>query len=80
MALVAEAVYHSFEPRKLNYELLGNTDNHMHWHLFPRYKDDPDPKRAVWVIDRSIRSSENVKPSTEDLEKLRNTLLKHFKE
>lgn len=78
MSQVAEAVYHSFEPRKLNYELLGNTDNHLHWHLFPRYKDDPDPKRAVWVIDKSIRSNENTRPNNMELKNLRNTLLKHF--
>src|SRR5687768_8946032 len=36
MAVVGEAVYHAFSPRKLSYELLGNTDDHMHWHLFPR--------------------------------------------
>jgi len=35
MSLVAEAVYNCFQPYKLNYELLGNSDQHLHWHLFP---------------------------------------------
>jgi len=44
MALVAEAVFRAFDPRKLNYELLGNAVPHLHWHLVPRYADDPNPR------------------------------------
>ena len=48
MALVAEATFRAFAPRKLNYELLGNSVSHLHWHLFPRYADDPNPTWPVW--------------------------------
>ena len=48
MLRVARAIDRAFEPRKLNYELLGNTVPHLHWHLFPRYADDPGPLRPVW--------------------------------
>ena len=48
MALVAEATFRAFAPRKLNYELLGNSVSHLHWHLFPRYADDPNPAWPVW--------------------------------
>ena len=48
MLRVARAIAAAFEPRKLNYELLGNTVPHLHWHIFPRYADDPDPLRPVW--------------------------------
>ena len=48
MALVAEAVFRAFAPRKLNYELLGNSVAHLHWHLIPRYDDDPHPTWPVW--------------------------------
>ena len=51
MALVAEAVFRAFSPRKLNYELLGNSVSHLHWHLFPRYADDPNPRFPVWNND-----------------------------
>jgi diadenosine tetraphosphate (Ap4A) HIT family hydrolase len=30
MSLVAEAVFRAFAPRKLNYELLGNSVSHLH--------------------------------------------------
>src|SRR5438477_2593341 len=32
MSVLAEAVYKTFKPHKLNYELLGNGDRHLHWH------------------------------------------------
>ncbi len=48
MALVAEGVFRAFAPRKLNYELLGNSVSHAHWHIFPRYADDPNPAWPVW--------------------------------
>lgn len=48
MVRVARAIDRAFSPAKMNYELLGNTVAHLHWHLFPRYADDPNPKRPVW--------------------------------
>ena len=48
MLRVARAVDRAFSPRKMNYELLGNTVAHLHWHLFPRYADDPNPARPTW--------------------------------
>ena len=51
MLRVARAVARAFSPRKMNYELLGNTVQHLHWHLFPRYADDPNPRRPVWEHD-----------------------------
>jgi diadenosine tetraphosphate (Ap4A) HIT family hydrolase len=48
MVRVAQAIDRAFRPRKMNYECLGNTVPHLHWHLFPRYADDPNPKRPTW--------------------------------
>jgi diadenosine tetraphosphate (Ap4A) HIT family hydrolase len=76
MAKVAEAVYKAFKPQKLNYELLGNLDSHMHWHIFPRYADDPDPKNPVSVIPASIRNADSTRPSEEQLALLKNKLYK----
>jgi diadenosine tetraphosphate (Ap4A) HIT family hydrolase len=63
MATTAEAVYKAFKPLKLNYELLGNLDSHMHWHIFPRYADDPNPKNPVSVIPSEVRNAESTRPS-----------------
>ena len=67
MALTAEAVSNAFAPRKLNYELLGNADEHLHWHIFPRYSDDPNPMNPVWEIDRRLTRSDESRPTPEQL-------------
>ena len=56
MCLLAQALSMCYRPHKLNYELLGNQVPHLHWHLFPRYLDDPDRLTAVWLaIERAVR-------------------------
>ena len=45
---VAEALYTTFQPAKMNYELLGNMVPHMHWHLVPRFATDPLWPRPIW--------------------------------
>lgn len=78
MAQVAKAVYQTFHPLKLNYEMLGNGDPHLHWHILPRYKNDPNLNSPVWIIDKSIRYAESTKPSNEQLKKLKGQLLKYL--
>ena len=34
---------------KINYSCLGNAVPHVHWHVFPRYSDDPDFKLSPWL-------------------------------
>ncbi len=54
MCLLARAIQQACSPHKLNYELLGNQVPHLHWHLFPRYSDDPARLSPVWLaIDRA---------------------------
>lgn len=49
MAILAEAIEARFRPHKLNCELLGNLVPHLHWHIFPRYADDPERLQPVWL-------------------------------
>lgn len=79
MGEVAGAVIHAFRPAKFNYELLGNTEGHMHWHLFPRYHDDPNPRGTVWNVDRAIRNSEDSRPDVQTLESMKRMLLDELK-
>jgi diadenosine tetraphosphate (Ap4A) HIT family hydrolase len=78
MGIAAEAVFKAFKPSKLNYELLGNKDKHMHWHLYPRYKNDPDPKRPIWSLDKSIRVNNKTKASPQLLNQLKPKLLQEL--
>jgi len=45
---VAKALFKVFAPAKLNYELLGNMVPHIHWHLVPRFADEPLWPRPIW--------------------------------
>jgi diadenosine tetraphosphate (Ap4A) HIT family hydrolase len=78
MATVAEAVFRAFSPRKLNYELLGNSVAHLHWHIFPRYHDDPNPAWPVWNNEAFVKAARvtEVDPAVlaERRERARNAL------
>jgi diadenosine tetraphosphate (Ap4A) HIT family hydrolase len=35
------AIRKALKPDHMNYELLDNSNPHLHWHIIPRYKSDP---------------------------------------
>lgn len=78
MSKVSEAVHKAFKPIKLNYELLGNGDPHMHWHIFPRSNQEPNPTHPVWWTPRERMYAENVKPNEEELVALKSLLLREL--
>ena len=78
MSLVAEAIKNVFKPKKVNYELLGNTASHLHWHLIPRYKNDPNIKEPIWIIDEKIRKSEKYKPTLKEIRNIKTRLVKEI--
>ncbi len=55
MTLLGDAIIQACSPLRINYELLGNTDNFLHTHLFPRYEWETDEakKMPVWLYDKS---------------------------
>jgi diadenosine tetraphosphate (Ap4A) HIT family hydrolase len=76
MALVAEAVYHAFQPEKLNYELLGNGEApHLHWHIFPRFAGDiPAEKGPVWWLPAEEMYSDSNRPTSAALADMKERL------
>lgn len=70
MSLVAEAVYNTFKPDKLNYELLGNGDTHVHWHLFPRVEGDTPQKGPVWWLPKEEMWDDRKRPTEEELKEM----------
>jgi diadenosine tetraphosphate (Ap4A) HIT family hydrolase len=76
MTIVAEAVSKAFGAEKMNYELLGNGDTHLHWHLFPRVKGDLGEygnkgKGPVWWYPMELMYSDENRPSDTDLEEMK---------
>lgn len=77
MSDVAQALFHAFRPRKLNYEALGNTVPHLHWWLTPRYDDDSRPRAPIWEDFDFLRNlwTHGARPDDEDRALLKRTLL-----
>ncbi len=75
MSIVQEAVAKAFQAEKMNIELLGNGDAHVHWHLFPRKAGDMkdyghNGRGPVWWVPWEEMSSEEYQPKGEALEQL----------
>lgn len=77
MSIVQEAVAKAFVADKMNVELLGNGDAHVHFHIFPRRKDDilkyrPDGLPGpVWWTPIEVMNDESNRPSDEKLEEMK---------
>lgn len=69
--MVAEAVNNIFKPDKMNYELLGNSCPHIHWHLYPRKKGDTPIVSSVYQLPISVLFDERTRPSNEEKEELK---------
>ena len=48
MMIVHQLIEKTFSPHKMNLSSLGNVVDHIHWHFFPRYKDEPHLLDPPW--------------------------------
>lgn len=48
------------QPGKINLAALGNRVPHLHWHVIPRFPDDPHFPDAVWAPRRRAGAKRNV--------------------
>ena len=76
MSLVAEAVSLAFRAEKMNCELLGNGDTHVHWHLFPRRNGDLGEygnkgKGPVWWLPIKEMYDDRNRPGDNELAEMK---------
>lgn len=45
---VEEIIANTMKPAKINLASLGNQVPHLHWHIIPRYEDDPYFPDSIW--------------------------------
>lgn len=84
MSVVAEAVAKAFGAEKMNYELLGMGDAHLHWHLYPRRAGDLGDygnhgKGPVWWLPMEMMYDDITRPSPEQLDKMKTRLLEELR-
>ena len=57
---VETALRELLDPDKINLASLGNVTPHLHWHVIPRYCDDPHFPNPVW--GRKLRAVPHALP------------------
>ncbi len=80
MSIVAHATSIAFGAEKMNYELLGMGDSHLHWHLFPRKFGDlgdygVNGNGPIWWYPKDKLFADECRPTEEDLLDMRSKLL-----
>ncbi|MGQ5522865.1 HIT family protein [Chitinimonas sp. PSY-7] len=66
---VEEVLRVEMKPQKVNLASLGNVVPHLHWHVIPRWQDDPHFPSPIWAA--AVRESI---PRTTDLNRLKASL------
>lgn len=69
---VGAAVESAFKPWKLNYASLGNVEEHLHWHVIPRYESDADKLENPWKNASRFGAAATT---SEDIAELKNKLM-----
>jgi len=70
---VERALRELLQPDKINLASLGNQVPHLHWHVIPRYRDDPHYPNPVW----GARTAATPRSAGENFEAALERALKH---
>lgn len=49
LMVATRAIAQAYGPAKMNHASYGNAQPHLHWHIFPRYANDPDREKSPWL-------------------------------
>ncbi len=59
---VESVLREQLDPVKINLASLGNAVPHVHWHIVPRYADDPHFPQPVWSTPRRPVTTDRPHP------------------
>jgi diadenosine tetraphosphate (Ap4A) HIT family hydrolase len=65
---VESALRRTYAPAKINLASLGNLVPHLHWHVIPRFRDDPNFPAPVWSETSPARIPAAARPLVSNLE------------
>lgn len=60
--LATGAIMRTVTPDHVNIESLGNAVPHLHWHIVPRYKNDPRWGLPIWTTPLSAMPDTRLDP------------------
>jgi diadenosine tetraphosphate (Ap4A) HIT family hydrolase len=61
---VEAAIRQEIQPDKINLASLGNMVPHLHWHVIPRWADDPNFPDSIWSAARRENPSRALPPGS----------------
>lgn len=64
---VESVLREQLDPEKINLASLGNVVPHLHWHVIPRYPDDPHYPQPIWSKAQRAAGHARTHPSTSAL-------------
>ena len=56
-----------YRPDKINLASLGNVVPHLHWHVIPRFTDDPQFPAPIWAAKSDSPAPATQRPVVNDL-------------
>jgi diadenosine tetraphosphate (Ap4A) HIT family hydrolase len=67
MSILGDAIIKVCNPLKVNYSILGNTDDFLHVHIFPRYNWEEETRRKypVWLYPKENWTDEKYRYSSD---------------
>jgi diadenosine tetraphosphate (Ap4A) HIT family hydrolase len=75
VAVVGNALRTGLGAARVNYECLGNQVAHLHWHVIPRYGNDPAPEKPVWGFDAAmLKGNVSEEQARETINRIRSVL------
>ncbi|BDR55380.1 DeoR family transcriptional regulator [Bombiscardovia apis] len=76
MSLIGDAILNVCHPKRVNYDILGNTDEYLHAHVYPRYDWEPAERQSlpVWLYEDQYWSDPETAFSTTRSAQLMNDL------
>lgn len=82
MSLVGDTILKVCSPLRINYDILGNTDNFLHAHIFPRYIWEAENirKMPVWLYDKFMWIENEYQYSVEKHGEIRVKILEYLNE
>jgi len=67
LRLSCMAVHRAMKPIKVNVACYGNHQEHVHWHIIPRYEDDHNPGQSPLLSGDALMQAEVTPDAAEPL-------------